>query len=145
MTDPEHLVLLLALPHIEDENDGTRLLHHHQNRHRTLFSSILYFVSANTMAPTVLFFFKDDMKNTQLFAADGKLLYTVHTDKRSDSKTTVTRGETHASDSEEINPASPAVATIAHHELLPDTIQFGDAHATKLRGWLHGAKGKWTD
>ena len=74
---------------------------------------------SHTGALTHVTFSRDDMKNTKVLAADpsDSVLYTVETDKTSDSHTIVYRGE--AKEQKEV------VAEVKRYELRSDTIKFG--------------------
>jgi len=87
--------------------------------------------NAVTRALTAFSFLQDDMKNTEIYSADHRLLYTVRTDKNSDSHTMVYR-----SDSEDV------VASIKRRTILSDTISFAHEPSRKLGKWLRAAGGR---
>jgi len=96
---------------------------------------------------TVLIFARDDMKNTRIFADPGRLsstvqatqpplMYSVETDRKSDTQTVVRRGGTDG----------PVVVFVRRRELLGDTIAWGEGGtAGKLNKWLRGEGGKWSE
>ena len=91
-------------------------------------------VSAYGTPQTVISFSRDNMKNTKIFSADGRVLYSVETDILKNTKTAVFRGDTKG-----------IVALIERKQLRADTIRFEQQPSTKLASWLHGSNGKWTD
>lgn len=95
--------------------------------------------SADSAPDVVLFFTRDDMKNTRICSVDRQVLYTVATDVLSDSRTVIYRGDSVAGTSE------GHVATVNKRTLFADTIAFGTEPPMKLSNWLHGADGKWSD
>ncbi len=90
--------------------------------------------SAFGVPQTVISFIRDDMKNTKIYSADDRLLYTVETDKATNTHTIVYR-----EDSQDV------VAEVKRKDLRPDKIKFADSPALKLSDWLHGSNNKWSD
>lgn len=91
-------------------------------------------VSAQGVLHTALSFDRDDMKNTKIYSADGKTLYTVETLGVSDSHTVIYRADTREK-----------VASVNKRDIIPDVISFGDQPSMRLSKWLHGKKGDWSD
>lgn len=83
---------------------------------------------------TVVSFVRDDMKNTRIMSTDDQVLYSVDTDKTSNTHTVVRRRDT-----------DEVVAEVKRRDLLPDTIKFGKDQKVKLSSWLSGMNGKWSD
>lgn len=83
---------------------------------------------------TVVSFIRDDMKNTRIMSSDDQILYSVDTDKVSNTHTVIRRRDT-----------DEVVAEVKRRDLRPDTIKFGGNQKVKLSGWLSGMNGKWSD
>ncbi|KAI5120156.1 hypothetical protein M0805_003643 [Coniferiporia weirii] len=80
-------------------------------------------------------FDRDDMRNTRVFAADERLLYTIETDTQTYAHTSVFRGVSR----------EDVVAEVKRKDLRADKIKFGAEKSGELKAWLHGSSGKWTD
>lgn len=91
-------------------------------------------VSVYGTPQAVISFFRDDMKNTKIFSVDERLLYLVETDKETNARTKISRGDSQST-----------LALIKRKDLRADTIKFEEQPSVKLASWLHGANGKWTD
>ena len=90
--------------------------------------------SAYGTPQTVISFIRDDMKNTKICSTDERLLYTVETDKQTNTHTKIYRGE-----------STEVVAELKRKDLRPDRIKFGANNSIKLSEFLRGANGKWSN
>ena len=82
----------------------------------------------------VIYFSRDDMKNTQIHSSSGNLLYAVETNISANDRTVIYRSSTR-----------DIVALIKYGDLRGDKILFRQAYSKKLKEWLHGSSGKWND
>ena len=82
----------------------------------------------------IVSFVRDDMKNTRILSANEQILYSVSTDKTTNTHTVIRRGDT-----------DEVIAEVKRKDLRPDTIQFGKEEKRKLSSWLNGMNGRWSD
>ena len=82
----------------------------------------------------IVSFVRDDMKNTRILSANEQILYSVSTDKTTNTHTVIRRGDT-----------DEVIAEVKRKDLRPDTIQFGKEEKKKLSSWLNGMNGRWSD
>ena len=101
---------------------------------------------ASEPAPhTLIYFIRDNMKNTEIISSTNEVLYTVITDPPTNMCTTVYRGNA-SPDAAQGDSTAIKVAEIKRKFFRKDRIKFeGSPSSVKLSKWLRGAKGKWPD